>query len=67
MIDFGLGAHAAGDDHLAVVLDCRADGFQGFGLGAIEKTAGIDYDKVGVVVPASKLIAFGTQPGDDAL
>ncbi len=62
---FRLGAHAAGDDHLAVLGHGLADGAERLGLGAVEEAAGVDDDEVGAVVLARKLIAFGAQAGDD--
>ena len=46
----GLGAHAAGDDDPAVLAQRRADRLERFGLGAVEKTAGVDDDRVGAGV-----------------
>jgi hypothetical protein len=63
----GLRAHAAGNDHLAVLSHCFADGAERFLLGAVEETAGVDNDQVGAVMLARQLVAFGAQPGDDAL
>ena len=42
---FGLRAHAAGDDDLAVLSRRRADRRKRFGLGAVEKPAGVDDDR----------------------
>ncbi len=64
---FGLGTHAAGDDHLAVLVERRADGGKGFLLRAVEKAAGIDDREVGAGMPPGELIAFCAQPRDDAL
>ncbi len=61
------GAHAAGDDHLAVLGHGFADRAQRFLLGAVEKAAGVDDDDVGAIVLAGQLIAFRAQPRDDAL
>ena len=63
----GLGAHAAGDDDLAVLGHGLADGAERFLLGAVEEAAGVDDDEVGAVMLARQLIAFGAQPRDDAL
>ena len=63
----GLGAHAAGDDHLAVLGHGLADGAERFLLGAVEKAAGVDDDDIGAVMLARQFIAFRAQPGDDAL
>ena len=63
----GLGAHAAGDDDLAVFLQRQPDGGERFRLGAVEKAAGVDDDQVGADMLAGQLIALGAQAGDDAL
>ncbi len=62
-----LRAHAAGDDHLAVLGQRLADGVERFRLGAVEEPAGVDDDEVGAFVLAAELIALGAQLGDDAL
>ena len=64
---FRLGAHAAGDDHLAVLGHGLADRRERFLLGAVEEAAGVDDDDVGPVMLARELIALGAQPRDDAL
>ena len=64
---FRLGAHAAGDDHLAVLAQRRADRIEGFGLRAVEEAAGVDDDEIGAVMRPRELVALGTQPRDDAL
>ena len=61
----GLGAHAAGDDHLAILVERRADGGEGFRLGGIEEAAGVDHHGVGPRMAAGQLIALGAQAGDD--
>ena len=63
----GLGAHAAGDDHLAVLVHRRADRGERFRLGAVEKAAGVDDDGVGAGVAARELVAFGAQLREDPL
>ena len=63
----GLRAHAAGDDHLAVLVHGFADRGQGFRLGAVEKTAGVDDDRVRAGVGARKLVTFGAKSREDAL
>ncbi|MNN48283.1 hypothetical protein D3C81_1627550 [compost metagenome] len=60
-------AHAAGDDHLAVLGDGLTDGVQGFGLGAVDETAGVDHHDVGILVGRYDLVAFHAQLGEDAL
>ncbi|MGY4418851.1 hypothetical protein ACVWY2_001276 [Bradyrhizobium sp. JR6.1] len=62
-----LGAHAAGDDDLAVLGHGLADRRERFLLGAVEEAAGVDDDDVGAVMLARQFIAFRAQPGDDAL
>ena len=62
-----LGAHAAGDDHLAVLGERLADGGERFRLRAVEKAAGVDDHEVGALVLAGELVAFRAQPRDDAL
>ena len=64
---FGLGAHAAGDDDLAVLGHRLADGVKRLGLGAVEEAAGVDDHDVGAVVLARQLVAFRAQLRDDAL
>src|SRR5690606_18619277 len=61
-----LDAHAAGDDHLAVLGDGFADGLQRFGLGAVDEAAGVDHHHVGVIVFGRDLVALGAQLGQDA-
>ena len=63
----GFGAHAAGDDDLAVLGHGLADGAERFLLGAVEEAAGVDDDDIGAVMLARQLIAFRAQPRDDAL
>jgi len=63
----GLRAHATGDEHLAVLGQRLADSIERLRLSAVEKAAGVDDDKVGAVMLARDLIAFGAQARDDAL
>ena len=63
----GLGAHAAGDDDLAVLGHRLADGAEQLLLGAVEEAAGVDDDQIGAVMLARQLIALRAQPGDDPL
>ena len=63
----GLGAHAAGDDHLAVLGHRRADRVERLLLGAVEEAAGVDDHRVGAGVALRKFVALGAQPGEDAL
>jgi hypothetical protein len=64
---FRLRAHAAGHDHLAVLIECLANGRERFCLGTVQEAAGIDQHYVRAAVVARELIAFGAQPRDDAL
>src|SRR5690606_31680679 len=59
-------AHAAGDDHLAVLGDGFADGIQRFRLGTIDEAAGVDDHHVGVLVGGHDLVTLRTQLGQDA-
>ena len=63
----GLGAHAAGHDHLAVLGHGLTDRRQRFLLCAVEEAAGVDDDEIGPVMLAGELVAFRAQPRDDAL
>ena len=63
----GLGPHAAGHDHFAILVHRLADGGERFRLGAVEKAAGVDDDRVGAGVAARELVAFGAQARQDAL
>ena len=62
-----LGAHAAGHDHLAVLVERLADGGERFRLGAVEKAAGVDHREVGAGMGTSEFIALRAQAGHDAL
>src|SRR5262245_43266002 len=61
-----LGAHAAGHDYLAVLIERLADGRERFRLGAVEKAAGIDHRQIGAGMRASEFIALRAQARDDA-
>jgi hypothetical protein len=63
----GLVAHAAGDDHPAVLVDGFTDGRQRLGLGGIEKAAGVHDDGVRAFIVGRKHITFRTKLGEDAL
>src|SRR4051794_35832014 len=63
----GLGPHAAGDDHLAVLGQGLANGPKRLLLGAVEKPAGVDDDEISAVVLARELVALGAQARNDAL
>ena len=60
-------AHAAGDDHPAVLGNRLADRLEAFLLGAVEEAAGVDQHDVGAGVVGAHRIAVGAQPGQDAL
>ncbi len=61
------GAHAAGNDDLSVRLERAADRSERFGLGAVEKAAGVDDDGVCPSVCFREVITFGTQARDNSL
>ena len=63
----GLDAEAAGDDHLAVLGQGLADRRERFLLGAVQKAASVDHDRVGAFIAGRQLVAFGAKAGDDAL
>src|ERR1700745_149853 len=61
-----LGAHAAGHDQLAVLVERLADGGERFRLGAVEKAAGVDDREVGTGMGTNEFIALRAQARDDA-
>ena len=63
----GVGPHAAGDDHPAVLVHRLADRGERFRFRAVEKAAGVDDDRVRAGVAARKLVALGAQPRENAL
>ena len=63
----GLGAHAAGHDHLAVLVHRLAYRRERFCFRAVEKAAGVDDDRIGAGVAARELVAFRPQAGEDPL
>src|SRR5262245_3847173 len=63
----GIAAHAAGDDHPAVLGDRLADRLERLALGRIEKAAGVDDDRISPLVIGGKAVSFGRQPAQDAL
>ena len=63
----GLRAHAAGDDHLAVLAQRRADGLQRLALGGIEEAAGVHDDRVGARMRLGEFVPLRPQARDDAL
>ena len=62
----GFCAQATCDDDLAVFLEGLADGVEGFGLGGVQKAAGVDDDGVCACVIGRDCVAFGAQSGKDA-
>ena len=59
-------AHAAGDNHLAVLGDGFTDGVQRLGLGAVDEAAGIDHHHIGILVGRHDLVTLHAQLGQDA-
>ena len=64
---FRFSTHAAGDDHLAVLRHCSADGRKRLRLRAVDKTAGIDDGEIGAGMLAREFIALGAEPRNDPL
>ena len=62
-----LFAHAAGDDHAAILGDRLADRGQALFLGGIEEAARIDQHDIGPGIVGAHRIAIGAQPGEDPL
>jgi hypothetical protein len=62
-----LRPHAAGDDDPPVLIERLADGVEGFRLGAVEKTAGVDDDEIGAGMLLGEFVALGTELRDNAL
>ncbi|EPF15841.1 hypothetical protein HMPREF0201_03016 [Cedecea davisae DSM 4568] len=60
-----LCTQAAGDDHFSVFVQGFANRFQRFLHGAVDKTAGVDDNHIGVVIAWHHVVAFGTQFGQD--
>ena len=65
--DLRLIAHAAGDDHAAVLGNRLADRFQALFLGGIEEAAGVDQHDVRARIIGGHLVSVGAQLGDDPL
>ena len=63
----GAGAHAAGDDDLAVLLEGLADRVQRFLFGAVDETAGVHHHHIGIFVAGHDVVALQPQLGEDAL
>ena len=64
---FRVLAHAAGNNTLAVLAQGLADGVQGFLLGGIDKTTGIYYHHIGILIGGHDVIAVHLQLREDAL
>ena len=62
-----LGAQTSGDDHPAVFRDRFADRVKRFLHRRLDEAAGIHHDEIGPVVRGGDRVAFGAQPGEDAL
>ena len=60
------GAQTAGDDHLAVLVQGFPDRLKAFGLGAIQKSAGVHDHRIRTGIVRADRIAFGTQARQDA-
>src|SRR5699024_9693312 len=63
----GALAQAAGDDHLAVLVERLADGVQRLLHGRIDEAAGVDHHGIGGIVIPGHVVAFDAQLGQDAL
>ena len=61
--DFGLVAHAAGDNYPSVLGDGFTNRLEAFFLGGIEESARVDQHDVGAGIIGRHLIAFGAQLG----
>ena len=62
-----LGAQAAGDDDLAVLLQRLADGVEGFLDRGVDEAAGVDDDQVGAGVVRRGDIPLSPELGEDPL
>jgi hypothetical protein len=62
-----LRAEAAGDDHLAVLVQRFADGVERFGDGGVDEAAGVDDDEVRPVVRRGDHVSFGAQLRENLL
>ena len=63
----GFRAEATGDDDAAVFGQRLADRLKAFGLGAVEKAAGVDDDRLGAAIVGADLVALGAQARQDTL
>ena len=62
-----LGPEAAGDDHPSVLGQRLADRLEAFGLGAVQKAAGVDDDRLRAAIVGADGITLGPQARQDAL
>jgi hypothetical protein len=62
-----LCAKAAGDDHLAVLPKCLANGAERFLYCGVDEAAGVDDYEICILVIRRSGIALSTQLGEDAL
>ena len=62
-----LDAEAAGDDHAAIFGHGLADGFEAFGLRAIEKSTGVYHHDIGAVIAWGNRVALGAQARQNPL
>jgi hypothetical protein len=62
-----VGTEAAGDDHLAIRVQCFADRLERLVDGAVDEAAGVDDDEVRVFVARRDLVAAHAQLREDAL
>ncbi len=62
-----LGPQTARHDHAAIFAQRLANRVQTFGLGAVEKAAGVHNYRIGTAIIGADPIAFGAQSGQDPL
>ena len=62
----GSRAQTTRDDHAAIFVQGLANRLKAFGLGAVQKPAGVHDHGIRAAVVGRNSIAFGTQPGQDA-
>lgn len=58
-------AQAAGHDHPAVFGQRLADGVERLLHGGVDEAAGVDDHQIGAIIRLGRLVAFGTQLGED--
>jgi hypothetical protein len=61
----GLRAQAAGDDDLAVLGQCLADGVQALLDSIVDEAAGVDDHQVGALEALGGFVAFSAQLSED--